>query len=88
MGFLYTKIDHEKSPEVEAWIEQEAKEQEARYKKIADEMDALSEQREQWYAEFLDRIQQRGFNMDGDQLIKIAPEDIPIRPDGDHKVVY
>ena len=51
-------------------------------------MDALNDQREQWYAEFLDRIQTYGFNEDGDRRVKIKPEDIPLRPDGPHKVVY
>jgi len=88
VAFLYTQINHEKSAEAKAWIETEVKEQEARYQQIVEEMDALNEQREQWYAEFLDRIQKRGFNMDGDQLIKIASEDIPVRPEGSHKVVY
>lgn len=88
MGFLYTKIDYEKSAEVQAWIKQETAEQQARYGKIVDEMEALSEQREVWYQEFLQRIQDIGFNADGDQRVKIAPEDIPLRPDGHHKVVY
>lgn len=88
MGFLYTEIEHEKSAEAKAWIKEEAAEQEVRYQKIVAEMDALSEQRDQWYTDFLDRIQKRGFNFDGDQLLKIAPEDVPVKPAGKHKVVY
>ncbi|MEM7280911.1 MAG: hypothetical protein AAF438_04720 [Pseudomonadota bacterium] len=88
MGFLDTKIEYERSKEAEAWIEEEIKEQIERYKKVVADMDALNDMREKWYAEFLERIQTYGFNMDGDQRIKIAPEDIPVKPDGPHKVVY
>lgn len=48
----------------------------------------MSPQREIWYAEFLQRIQERGFNVDGDMRVKIPLADIPIRPEGPHKVVY
>ena len=51
-------------------------------------MDEMSPQREIWYAEFLQRIQERGFNVDGDMRVKIPLADIPIRPEGPHKVVY
>ena len=88
MGFLYTKIDHKKSAQVQAWIKEETAEQQARYQSIVKEMEAISEQREVWYQEFLQRIQTMGFNVDGDDRVKISPDDIPIRPDGHHKVVY
>ncbi len=88
MGFLDTKIDYERSKEAEEWLEEEIKEQEARYKQVVADMEAINHLREQWYAEFLERIQTYGFNMDGDQRIKIAAEDIPVKPDGPHKVVY
>lgn len=88
MGFLDTRIDYERSAEAQKWLEEEIAEQEERYKKIVAEMQALNDQREQWYQEFLERIQKYGFNMDGDQRVPISPDDIPVRPDGDHKVVY
>ena len=51
-------------------------------------MDAASEKREQWYQEFFDRIQNQGFNMDGDTRLKIPNDDLPVKPDTKHKVVY
>ncbi len=88
MSFKDTRIDYERSEEASRWLEEEIAEQEARYEKIVAEMEAMDEQREQWYAEFLERIQTLGFNEDGDMRVKIKPEDIPVRPDGPHKVVY
>ena len=88
MSFKDTFIEHDLTDEVKAWLEQEIAEQEQRYQAIVKEMDDLSEQREQWYQEFLARIQTYGFNVDGDMKVKISPEDIPVRPDGPHKVVY
>ena len=88
MTFKNTRIDCERSKEVEQWLEEEITEQQARYEKIVAEMEAMNEQREQWYAEFLERIQTHGFNEDGDRRVKIKPEDIPLRPEGPHKVVY
>ncbi len=88
MTFKDTHIEYERSAEATKWLEEEIAEQQARYEKIVADMEALNEQREQWYAEFLDRIQTYGFNEDGDRRVKIKPEDIPVRPDGPHKVVY
>lgn len=88
MSFKDTYIEYERSEEASRWLEEEVAEQQERYEKIVAEMDAMNEQREQWYAEFLERIQTHGFNEDGDVRVKIKPEDIPVRPDGPHKVVY
>ena len=35
-----------------------------------------------WYQEFFDRLQSIGFNQDGDLKVKIAPEDLPVQPEG------
>jgi hypothetical protein len=88
MTFKKTLIEHQRSAEATAWLAEEAREQEERYRKICREMDAIEEQRERWYQEFLARIQVHGFNVDGDLKVKIAAEDIPVRPPGPHKVVY
>ena len=88
MSFKDTYIEYERSREAAVWLEEEIAEQQARYEKIVADMDAMNEQRERWYAEFLERIQSVGFNEDGDRRVKIKPEDIPVRPDGAHKVVY
>ena len=88
MSFKNTFIEHERSAEEIAWLEEEIAEQQARYEKIVADMDAISDLREQWYAEFLERIQTYGFNEDGDRRVKISPDDIPVKPEGPHKVVY
>ncbi len=82
MSFKNLFIEHELTPEVKQWIEQEIAEQEERFSKIAQQMDDLSEIREKWYQEFFDRIRTAGFNEDGDMKVKIKPEDLPVKPDG------
>lgn len=88
MTFRNTRIDYERSAEAAHWLDEEIAEQQARYEKIAAEMEAMNQQREQWYEEFLERIQTHGFNEDGDRRVKIDSADIPVRPDRTHKVVY
>ena len=88
MSFKDTYIEYERSAEATRWLEEEIAEQQARHEQIVADMEAMNEQREQWYAEFLERIQTYGFNEDGDRRVKIKPEDIPVRPDGKHRVVY
>jgi hypothetical protein len=82
MTFKHLYIEHEKSPDVEAWIEEERAEQEARFDTIVRAMEALGPKREQWYQEFFDRITTLGFNQDGDQKVKIAPAELPVQPPG------
>jgi transposase-like protein len=76
------------SPELKAWIAAEVAEQIARYREIVKEMDAIESEREQWIAEFLERIQTRGYNVHADILRVIAPEEIPKRPDRKLQVVF
>ena len=82
MSFKNLFIEHDISPEVKAWIEEEAAEQEARYQKIAKEMEDLAPTREKWYQEYFDRITNIGFNTDGDDKMKIDPADLPVKPEG------
>ena len=82
MTFKTQSIDHTLSPEVEAWLKQEAEEQEQRYAIIAQQMDDLAPRRSTWYREFLDRIATRGFNADGDNKVVIATADLPVKPEG------
>ena len=88
MTFMNTKIEREIPEEVLAWIKEEASEQEERYQKIVAEMKALDTTRDQWYEEFFERLKKYGFNMDGDQRVKIPEEQLPVKPDGEHVVVY
>lgn len=82
MTFFFTKIEHDRTPEEEAWVEEELAEQEVRFAKIAQEMDDLAPEREKWYAQFFHRLQTRGFSSDGDQRVKIKSEQIPVKPLG------
>lgn len=73
---------------VQAWIAENVAEQKVRHQAIIDEMEELWPQRNKWYKEFLRVIQTRGWNRDGDSLLKIPKKDIPKEPKGKHKVVY
>ena len=88
MTFLYTRIERELPPEVKQWLEEEAAEQEERYRKIVAEMEALDDTREGWYEEFFERLKKYGFNQDGDQRVVIPEEELPVKPERPHKVVY
>lgn len=89
MGFLNTRIEREQLPkEVVKWLEEEVKEQEERYQKIVAEMQALDPTRDQWYEEFFERLKKYGFNQDGDDKVKLSDEDLPVKPDREHVVVY
>jgi len=88
MSFQNLFIEHERSEAEKKWLKEEIDEQAERYRLIVKAMEALTPQREVWYAEFLERIQTRGFNVDGDMRTKIAPEDIPVKPNRPHNVVY
>ena len=88
MPFLTDEIEHEISDEVKRWLEEEIKEQDERYAKIVAEMKALDSTRDQWYEEFFERLKKYGFNQDGDMRVKIPDEELPAKPDRDHKVVY
>ena len=58
------------------WLSAEVKEQETQYKKIVAAMDALEPTRLQWFAEFHERIQWRGFSVHAGTRRKIKPEEI------------
>ena len=82
MTFKNLFIEHELSPEVEAWIKQEVEEQEERYRAVSRDMEDLAPMREKWYQEFFDRITTTGFNDDGDTKVVIKSEDLPVRAEG------
>jgi hypothetical protein len=81
-------IKYKRSREAERWMKQETREQKARYRKIVSEQDALSSRRDKWIADFLERIQTRGFNVHADVLRKIPREKIPKKPKRKFKVVF
>jgi hypothetical protein len=81
-------IANKRSREAQAWLNKEIKEQKTRYRKIVKEMDDLAPKRDKWVADFLHRIQTRGFHVHYDQLRKIRPEEIPVKPRRKFKVVF
>ncbi|MEL6446743.1 MAG: hypothetical protein AAFQ62_02210 [Pseudomonadota bacterium] len=87
------RVQHKKPPMSAAareWLEQETDAQERRYVGIVAEQEALTPDREQWYAEFLEIVSTRGFNVTGDQRRVISEDELPKRPDRDDamKVVW
>jgi len=89
MSFKNLFIKHERSKEEEAWLQEEIDEQEERFLKIEKAMEELEPQRAKWYQDFFDRITTIGFNVDGDDKVKIALDQIPAQPEGrKDKVVW
>jgi hypothetical protein len=81
-------IQNRRSREAERWLNQEIREQKARYRKIVAEQDALAPKRDKWIDAFLERIQTRGFNVHSDTLRRIPREEIPRKPKRKFKVVF
>lgn len=78
-----------RSKAVQKWLNEEVREQQARYKQIAQAMNiALEPQREQWFREFEQRIMTTGFFMHADIKKIIKPEQIYPKPKRKTKVVY
>ena len=82
MTFKNLFIEHDLAPEVRQWLEEEIAEQEERFQLIEKEMQDLAPTREKWYQEFFDRITTTGFNVDGDDKMKLSPADLPVKPAG------
>jgi len=74
--------------EQRAWHQDNLKQQKERHEKIVADMDQLSDQRDIWIDEFLQRIQERGFNYNCDALREIPAEEVPEKPDRPFKVVF
>ena len=78
------RVQNEKPPigsEAGAWLDQETAAQQRRYERIVAEQEALSPQRERSYAEFLEIVSTRGFNVTGDQRRVISADELPEKPD-------
>ncbi len=82
MTFKHLFIEHERTPEEEAWVEEEIADQEERFATIDQAMKDLGPTREKWYREFHDRISTIGFNEDGDMKRVIPREELPAKPEG------
>ena len=72
----------------QAWLDENVAEQKIRYRAISKEMEAHEPQRKKAIREFLNTIQTRGFNVDGDMLRKIQKNEIPKEPKRKHRVVW
>ena len=82
-------IENRRTPAAKAWLKREVSEQNARYKRISQAInEQLAPKREGWYAEFLERIQTRGYSVTYDQLRKITPDELPKKPKRKTRVVY
>lgn len=81
-------IPHKRSRQVQLWLRKEDAEQKKRYRDIVKEQDALEPKRNKWVAEFLQRIQTRGTHIHFDQLRKVRPEEIPVKPKRKFRVVF
>lgn len=81
-------IPHKRGREVESWLRKEEVEQRKRYRKIVAEQEALSPKRDKWIAQFLQRIQTRGVHTHYDQMRKVRPEEIPVKPKRKFRVVF
>ena len=89
MTFKNLFIKHERSAEEEAWLAEETADQDARFQKIEQNMDAIKPQRAKWYQEFFDRISRIGFNVDGDDKVVIPRDQLPVKPKGrEDRVVW
>ena len=89
MSFKNLFIKHERSPEEEAWLMEEIAEQEKRFAVIEQSMEDLKPIRAKWYQDFFDRITTTGFNVDGDEKMVIAFDQLPVQPeDKDDRVIW
>ena len=75
--------------DAKAWVQENILEQKKRHAAIQKEMNEdLAPKREQWYREFLQIVQTKGFNVTGDTRRAIKPAEVPKKPNRPHKVVY
>ncbi len=72
----------------EQWIEENLAEQAVRHEKIVEDMETISDERDEWVDGFLERLQTRGFNFNCDSLQKIEREELPKKPKRPFKVVF
>ncbi len=77
-----------RSKDTDAWFKENVAEQKKRYAAIVKEMDELGPKREKWVQEFLQIVQTKGFNANGDTRRVIKPSEIAKKPKGKHQVVF
>ena len=77
-----------RTDEAQAWVDENAAEQQTRYEGIVKEMDDLAPTRAKWYEEFLNIISTKGFNADNDRRVVIPKDELPQKPDRPDRVVW
>ncbi len=70
------------------WVAEELKEQIARYETVVKEQEALTAEREKWVADFLHRIQTRGYHWHAENRRLIPKEEIRPRDGRPLQVIY
>jgi hypothetical protein len=90
LGSLSVKgnLRPEMSADEKTWFEEELKEQLLRYETIVKEQEDLTAEREQWVADFLHRIQTRGYHWHAEQRRVIPKEEIRPRDGRPLQVIY
>lgn len=78
----------EMSAEEKTWFEEELKEQILRYETIVKEQEDLTAEREKWVADFLHRIQTRGYHWHAENRRVIPKEEIRPRDGRPLQVIY
>ena len=81
-------IRHPRSREATRWLREESAAQARRHRAIIAQQEALTAKRNRWVADFLARIQTRGFHVHADQVRKIPPKEIPSPPKRKFRVVF
>jgi len=75
--------------DAQAWVDENISEQKKRHAAIQKEINEdLAAQRAVWYREFLEVIQTRGFNMNGDLRRVIKGDAVPKKPNRPDRAVY
>lgn len=70
-----------RSQEAKDWIDEEIDAQKVRYDGIVEEIEGIQEERNGWIAEFLEIIQDKGYNVNGDTRRVVSDDEMPERPD-------
>ncbi len=78
----------EMTAEEKKWFDEELQEQIARYEAVVKNMESLSKEREEWVADFLHRIQTRGFHWHAENKRIIPKDEIRPRDGRPLQVVY
>ena len=78
-----------RSKEADGWVKENVAEQKKRHAAIMKEINEdLAQKREGWYRDFLNIVQTKGFNANGDQRVVVKAADVPKKPKRPDRAVY